>query len=127
VFHLRSECAQLGEKLLEKKKKEDMAGNDDWSQSSHYDPETNRCYVEITTVTADRSDPHFQGFDELYDGQTGEELATVISQGRNCPANPCNTSGVVYDVHHKKISNSFSSTEDAREYIYDMMYDKRDK
>jgi hypothetical protein len=41
---------------------------------SHYDPETNRCYVELTRTDSGRTDH------QLYDGQTSELLA-VSSMG----------------------------------------------
>jgi hypothetical protein len=42
VFHLRSECAELGEKLLLK-----LYDSVYYDQESHYNPQTNRCYVEV--------------------------------------------------------------------------------
>jgi uncharacterized protein YfcZ (UPF0381/DUF406 family) len=125
VFHLRSECARLAEKMLESKN--NVIGSESiWSQSSHYNPQTNRCYVEIASQTANENDPYFQASDDLYDGQTGEHLARFISQGKNCPAEPCRTTGTVDDVHHQRIAG-FNYAQDAEEYIYDMMYDPRDR
>ncbi|MGA2114219.1 MAG: hypothetical protein ABSH56_05655 [Bryobacteraceae bacterium] len=48
---------------------------------SHYDPKTNRCYVELTVHMADLTrDGHFSRL--LYDGQTGEMLAwTKVDMG----------------------------------------------
>jgi hypothetical protein len=49
-------------------------------QVSHYDPKSNRCYVELTVHMADltRYDEYFSRF--LYDGQTGEMLASSLSE-----------------------------------------------
>ena len=49
MFRLRSECAKLGEKILA----ENPSGNDNFidSQVSHYNPLTNRCYVELRDST----------------------------------------------------------------------------
>jgi hypothetical protein len=73
-FTLRSKCAELGEKIL--------AGNIiggalTQSQVSHYNPATNRCYVELDVHMAD-----LDKFDEyntrnVFDGQTGEMLARI--------------------------------------------------
>lgn len=64
VFHLRSECAALGEKM----KNDPPVG---WfglaSELSRYDPGTNRCYVELRSASST----------SLYDGQTGELLANT--------------------------------------------------
>src|SRR3990172_1063562 len=54
VFRLRSECAKLGEKILENNT---VGSAVTQSQVSHYDPQTNRCYVELTVQTADLGTP----------------------------------------------------------------------
>lgn len=84
VFHLRTECAQLGEKILD--------GNTIGSALtqdvvSNYDPRDNRCYVELTVSTADLSvspvSPAYYQNRLLYDGQTNELLASVqIKNGK---------------------------------------------
>ena len=77
VFHLRSECASLGEKILEA----DLVGQAlTKSQTSHYDTATNRCYVELAVSTADLR--HYEDYYAryLYDGQTGEMLAFTRSE-----------------------------------------------
>ena len=68
VFNLRSKCAELGEKILEE---QPMNLGTIPSQVSHYDPRTNRCYVELTVVTDDVNTLHRY----LFDGQTKEMLA----------------------------------------------------
>ncbi len=72
VFHLRSECAQLGEKILAANVIGVALTHD---QVSHYDPKTNRCYVQVTVQTNDltKSNDYYATY--LYDGQTSEMLA----------------------------------------------------
>jgi len=72
VFHLRTECAHLGQKILEGNVIGVALTQD---QVSHYDPQTNRCYVQLTVQTADLSKPTDYFSTYLYDGQTGEVLA----------------------------------------------------
>jgi len=74
VFNLRSKCAEFGEKVLN--------GNSigpalTQEQVSHYDPKTNRCYVELWVHMADLT--KFQDYEARYvfDGQTGEMLASA--------------------------------------------------
>ncbi len=74
VFNLRSKCAEFGEKILD--------GNIiglalTQTQVSHYHPKTNRCYVELTVNMADLSKYEDYYARHLYDGQTGELLASV--------------------------------------------------
>jgi hypothetical protein len=71
IFNLRSKCAELGEKIIN--------GNTigialDQEQFSHYDPKSNRCYVELSVHTADVAHLDY-AVRYLYDGQTGEMLA----------------------------------------------------
>lgn len=79
VFHLRSECAILGNKILE----ENVVGRAlTQSQNSHYNPMTNGCYVELTVQTADLSAPEKEAYYStyLYDGQTREMLASAFKK-----------------------------------------------
>ena len=71
IFHLRSECAHLGQKILDGNFV-GVALTED--QVSHYDPQTNRCYVQLTVQTADLSKSADYFSTTLYDGQTGEIL-----------------------------------------------------
>ena len=74
VFHLRNECAKMGEKILS----ETLIGIDlSKSQVSKYDPKSNRCYVELFIASTNNSLPtdKFYTNSILYDGQTGEMLA----------------------------------------------------
>ena len=74
VFNLRSKCAELGEKIMKNAVIGDALKKD---QVSHYEPKTNRCYVQLTVSNADptKGDEHFQQY--LLDGQTGQVLAAV--------------------------------------------------
>jgi hypothetical protein len=74
VFNLRSKCAELGEKIMKNTVIGDALKKD---QVSHYEPKTNRCYVQLTVSNADptKGDEHFQQY--LLDGQTGQVLAAV--------------------------------------------------
>jgi hypothetical protein len=89
VFNLRSRCAALGERILE--------GNTigsalTQSQVTHYEPRTNRCYVELTIQTADASKPIDQHYHHrvLYDGQTKEMLAwALIERGKKLLPQAC--------------------------------------
>ncbi len=77
IFHLRSECAALGEKIMDA----NIIGVAlTQSQTSHYDPKTNRCYVELAVNTADLQ--HYEDYYSryLFDGQTGDLLAFTTSK-----------------------------------------------
>jgi hypothetical protein len=74
TFNLRSECAKLGQKIME--------GNTIGSALTqdvvtHYDPPTNRCYAELDVNTADLSKFTDDYSRYVYDAQTGELLASV--------------------------------------------------
>jgi hypothetical protein len=80
VFDLRSKCAALGEKLLA----ENAVGSAlDQDQVSRYSPETNHCYVKIEVYSSVLTTPpdSFVTRKYLYDGQTGELLATTAKKG----------------------------------------------
>jgi hypothetical protein len=73
--------------------------------------------VELTTQKADLRDPDADIHEFLYDGQTGELLASYSMQGKTCPSPPdCKTRGFVFDQH---------GAGDAGEYISSMMDDDR--
>ena len=123
VFHLRSECARLAEKMLEN----NVVGTAlTQSQVSHYNPQTNRCYVELSVQTANLSHLEYSS-DTLYDGQTGELLAVHLVEGKTCPDGPdCKTTGTVYDEHHRMAVGSTPS-QDAEDYIDALMDDDRER
>jgi hypothetical protein len=110
VFNLRSKCAALGEKILEED--QSTSRSEMRSQRSHYDPQTNRCYVELITLSVnhDVADPYHR---ILFDGQTKDLLAFAqIEKGRR--------SGLVFGR-----SPSDVGWDDANEYIDEMMKDDR--
>jgi hypothetical protein len=72
VFNLRSQCAALGQKILDNNA---VGSALTQSQNTYYNPVTNRCFVELTTQSADLSGNLFS--DYLYDGQTENLLASV--------------------------------------------------
>jgi hypothetical protein len=84
VFHLRGECAQLGEKILN----DNIIGSAlTQDVASNYDPHDNRCYVNLTVSTADLTvpigSPSYNMNGVLYDGQTKELLASIqIKNGK---------------------------------------------
>ncbi len=112
VFRLRSACADFGQRILEE--------NSAWpnpnlyqTQTSHYDPQSNRCYVELTVTWADLSKPLLLRR-TLYDGQTKEMLAhTDIDKGQR--------DGGVYELQHVTLHNFLA----ADEYINSRMLDDR--
>src|SRR5690348_10559664 len=59
VFNLRSQCAELGEKIMKNTVIGDALKKD---QVSHYEPQTNRCYVQLTVWNPDlaKGDEYFQ-------------------------------------------------------------------
>ena len=72
TFALRSQCADLGEKLLAG----GVHGDDvRAAQKTNYSALNNRCYVEITFVTADAGAPDYKSMRYLYDGQSKQVLA----------------------------------------------------
>jgi nitrate reductase alpha subunit len=74
VFNLRSKCAELGEKIL----KATVAGEGlKKEQLSHYEPKTNRCYVQLTVWNPNlgKGEDYFQQY--LLDGQNGQVLAAI--------------------------------------------------
>ena len=70
VFHLRSECVRLGEKIVEENP---IGSAQSMTQEFHYNPKTNRCYVRLTDT--DKTKPRENYGINLYDGQTREMLA----------------------------------------------------
>ena len=132
VFHLRGECAALGEKIL-KRKQDDLepwlnSATYAWwhnvSQVSHYSPETNRCYVELTTETSSRHDSNYDAWSrELYDGQTKEMLGMTrqeVASGNS----PKKDTGMVFVSAPTQYDDTFKG---ASKYIDDAMEDDRTK
>ena len=67
IFHLRSECAALADKIRTRHPEGDLQ-----QTMSHYDPKSNRCYVELSDVVLGDL------VHTLYDGQTGQLLASTM-------------------------------------------------
>lgn len=114
VFHLRSECAALGDRIRSKNIIGIALTQD---QVSHYDPKTNRCYVQLTVQTADVSNPNYFAT-YLYDGQTGEMLATAkMDHGRRA--------GMVFGVPPPDGTDPNRFWEQATDFMNQRMQDDR--
>jgi len=88
VFNLRSKCAELGDKILEN----NFVGSALTQEvKSHYNPETNRCYVELDVHAANLDEYEKHPISRyLFDGQTKDMLAhSKREKDRN--------SGSIYD------------------------------
>jgi hypothetical protein len=73
LFDLESKCNFMGQKVLENKA---MGPTVSQSQVSHYNSADNRCYVQL------RSAENGLSSRSLFDGQTGEELASIYCKDR---------------------------------------------
>lgn len=117
VFQLRSACAALGQKILD----ENVVGSAlTQEQLSHYNPRTNRCYVELTVHAADLTKyDQFPYHRYLFDGQTKEMLAAseIKVSGKK--------SGIVYDKQHRTTTLENAGWDDTNVYIDQMMADDR--
>ena len=88
AFHLRSECAKLGQQILDDNVVKRALNQ---SQISNYNEIANRCYVELTVQTADTTKPVEIMHRYLFDGQTKALLATTaIDKGAK--------SGIAYNT-----------------------------
>ena len=84
VFHLQSECVEMGKRILENNLayimeteaiKQGKAPPYDVKQVAHYNVKDNHCYVELSSNdTGEQRD----SVREVYDGQTGELLASCL-------------------------------------------------
>jgi hypothetical protein len=107
LVNLRWRCADLGGKILEGI---DAQRHPTLSRVPHYDPRTNRCYVEITEHSGNTYHRY------LYDGQTNEVLASASTvKGKR--------EGAIVD----KQRNPTGSTDyfEADKYIDEMMAEDR--
>lgn len=100
-------------------------------ENSHYNPLTNRCYVELFV---DEHDP-YSSHRTLWDGQTGELLAVVDQQGGTCPGG-CPRRGTIFGggivmiQGNKALGNTdneavHDSASDADAFINNVMDDDR--
>ena len=113
VFNLRSKCAELGQKMLEDNVRH---GAPFISQVSHYDPRTNRCYVELTGFGGTGAEANYDR--ELFDGQTKQKLAQAVKgkDGRS--------GGMVFDKQYNRgIEND--GWDYTNSYIDQMMAEDR--
>jgi hypothetical protein len=116
VFRLRSMCVDLGQRII----KDGVVGSAlTQDQVSHYNQQTNRCYVEVTVHTMDASRPDYLIHRYLYDGQTKEMLANAnIEKGGK-------KHGMVFDQQHQTRTLENAGWDDANSYINAMMLDDR--
>jgi hypothetical protein len=103
AFRLRFECVKLAQKILSDDSHGDAVTVD---VRSNYDPDSNRCYVELDATTYDASKPNFgkpnyvtETRRGLYDGQTDDLLAYFIN-----PLGDKQGSGMVF-ASHRTITN----------------------
>jgi hypothetical protein len=116
VFQLRSQCAKLGEQMLQDIFIGSALTED---QLSHYEPRTNRCYVEVTVRTVDLTKPNPYINRTLYDGQTKELLAFARTEKGV-------KSGMVFDRQGPSTNPTKNlGWEDASAYIDEKMLDDR--
>lgn len=111
VFRLRSECVALGQKIPDN----NALGIFAQSPVSYYNPVTNRCYVQVTVLSANGGN-YFSNY--LFDGQTGEMLAVATREkGKeygNIFSGPAKTS---------KSDPSETTFESTNDYINEIMKD----
>ena len=111
VFNLRSRCVELADKMVQEFWNANNVSQ--WARS-HYDPRTNRCYVEFNVekkaLYVSRS---------LFDGQTKDVIAFAEIYPNN------KRSGKVYDRQHKPTSLDNDGWDDANKYIDEMMAEDR--
>ena len=113
VFHLRSECAALGNQIL----RTNVVGLAlTQSAVSHYKAVTNRCYVLLTVQAAKLAHRPYRIDSYLYDGQTGEMLAALHGGFADD-----NKGGIVYDRSHEPASISHGYYDDTKAYIDGLM------
>jgi hypothetical protein len=115
VFNLRSKCAELGEKIVKNTVVSDALQKE---QVSHYEPKTNRCYVQLTIWSANltNGDENFE--ESLLDGQTGQVLAKIRRENGK-------KSGIIYVDPSPLNGNSDELYLDASMFIREMMEDDR--
>ena len=114
IFHLRTECGELGQKLLTANILQSGLSH---SYQSHYDITTNRCYVELNIFSADGTVDN----DMLYDAQTNEILATLQTQGDR-------PSGTILDQNYHLKSDELPTNlpfSEVFDYIKQKMADSR--
>jgi hypothetical protein len=87
-----------------------------YSQSSRYDPKSNRCYIEIHDHI--RKKAIDQDIRSLYDGQIDDMLAfSKIENGKKV--------GMVFDHSHQKTTDTNLGFDDANSYMDGMLEERR--
>lgn len=131
IFHLRSECASLTDRIYRDQlgmlePTRDVKSYYWWhavSQRSHYDPEVNRCFAEITTRTTDRANSGYEAWStEFYDGQTKELLAMTRHQVSSGSLPKEQDTGHILGTVPAEYEDNFRG---ASEYIRQAMEDHR--
>ena len=76
VFNLRSRCEDLAKAIQDQNVIRDALAQE---HTSHYNPQANRCYVQLDVHSADTSEPRSSFYSSTYvfDGQTRELLVSV--------------------------------------------------
>ncbi len=73
VFNLKTKCSELGDKLLAINPVSAPFTHD---QTSHYNPVTNNCYIDISVHKANMTES-LVGSQTVYDGQSREGLVWI--------------------------------------------------
>jgi hypothetical protein len=115
VFNLRSKCAELGEKIVKNTVVSDVLQKE---QVPHYEPKTNRCYVQLTIWNANLTNGGENFEESLLDGQTGQVLAKIRRENGK-------KSGIIYVDPSPLNGNSDELYLDASTFIREMMEDDR--
>jgi hypothetical protein len=124
IFHLRSECATLADKVAPANG--DYGPYGVWQNTvSHYNPDTNRCYA-LGTVRYNSIDNVNRDFytSSLFDAQTKEQLAFESWPAFQSTAKRMGLI-VVYGIVKLSGLNPARSYEEADEYIGKIMEDDR--
>ncbi len=115
VFNLRSKCAELAEKIMKNTVVSDVLQKE---QVPHYEPKTNRCYVQLTISNANLTNGEENFEESLLDGQTGQVLAKIRREKGT-------KSGNIYVDPSPLNGNSDELYLDASMFIREMMEDDR--
>ena len=111
VVRLRSGCAELGKNML---RPTTIGSALTKHQTSYYDPQAKRCYVDLTVRSADVSDKYINR--NLFDGQTNELLAIARIEKEK-------TTGMVFDEQQGNLK--YARWDEASAYIDAKMARKR--
>ena len=110
LFDLQSKCTAMGEKI----KKETNSGDVDLAQEqvSHYNQKDNRCYVKLSVSFLKSEDYKVNVY--LFDGQSGEMLASVRQDGEKKIAS-------VFDTSLKELMQKRKQSLDDNDAINDLI------